>query len=64
MTNFIEVHCDGERRLVNTAWIEEIWEENSHKATIYFAFSATNDYAQDFIKTDETYSEVKEKIFA
>lgn len=64
MTNFIEVHSNGARHLINTDWIEEILEENDYRATIYFAFSSTNIYNQDFIKTDETYSQIQEKIFA
>ena len=63
MANFIEVHCDGARRFINTAWIEEIAGNFDQRATIYFAFTSPNAYEQDSLETDETYSEVKEKIF-
>ena len=64
MDNFIEVHCDGERRFINTAWIEEIREGNNHKATKYFAFASPNGYEQDFVKVNETYDQIQGKIFA
>lgn len=64
MADFIEVHCDGERCLINTAWIEEIREEDTHKTTIYFAFASPNGYEQDFVKVNETYDQIQGKIFA
>lgn len=64
MTNFIEVYCDGTRRLINTAWIEEIVENFDQRATIYFAFTSPNTYEQDSLYTDEAYSQIQEKIFA
>ena len=64
MADFIEVHCDGERCLINTTWIEEIAENFDQRATIYFAFASPNNYEQDSLNTDETYSQIQEKIFA
>lgn len=64
MANFIEVHCDGERFLINTNWIEEIRENFDQRATIYFAFTSPNACEQDSLNADETYSQIQEKIFA
>lgn len=59
MRNFIVVHVKGKERIVNLAWVEEIWEDFGH-AVIYFAFQGEGYTEQDHICTDETYSAVKQ----
>ena len=62
MAKFIEVTTlDGAKRLINTAWIEEIWEGDN--ATIYFAFQADNMVDQDSVKVMESYEEIKMKVW-
>jgi uncharacterized protein YlzI (FlbEa/FlbD family) len=62
MNNFIEVtDLDGRKRLINTAWIEEIWEGDN--ATIYFAFQADNMVDQDYLVVKESYAEIKKMIW-
>ena len=58
MNEFIEVHVEGKRHLINTRWIEEICNN-----TIYFAFSVPDAVEQDYLKTDETYEQLKELIW-
>lgn len=61
MAKFIEVKTlDGAKRLINTAWIEEIWEGDN--ATIYFAFQADNMVDQDSLVVKESYDEVLQKV--
>ena len=61
MAKFIEVtDLDGRKRLINTAWIEEIWECDN--ATIYFACQAENMVAQDSLVVQESYAGIKSKI--
>ena len=62
MAKFIEVtDLDGRKRLINTAWIEEIWEGDN--ATIYFAFQADNMVDQDSVMVKESYEEIKMKVW-
>lgn len=62
MAKFIEVKTlDGAKRLINTAWIEEIWEGDN--ATIYFAFQADNMVDQDSLVVKESYEEIKMKVW-
>lgn len=62
MAKFIEVKTlDGAKRLINTAWIEEIWEGDN--ATIYFAFQADNMVDQDSLVVMESYEEIKMKVW-
>ena len=61
MAKFIEVTAlDNTKRLINTAWIEEIWEGKN--ATIYFAFNCPNTVDQDALVVQESYEEVKRKV--
>ncbi len=61
MAKFIEVtDLDGRKRLINTEWIEEIWEGDN--ATIYFAFQAENMVDQDSVVVKESYDEIKRAI--
>ena len=62
MAKFIEVtDLDGRKRLINTAWIEEIWDGDN--ATIYFAFQAENTIEQDSLVVQESYEEIKMKVW-
>lgn len=62
MAKFIEVTTlDGAKRLINTAWIEEIWEGDN--ATIYFAFKTENMVDQDYMVVKESYEEIKMKVW-
>lgn len=61
--NFIEVHSEGQRRLININWVEEVWECENGKALIFFAFIGVNCVEQDNIRTDETYDEVRRQIW-
>jgi hypothetical protein len=58
MENFIEVHINEERRLINLRWVEEIHENTDGCATIYFAFNCPNTIDQDYMKVDESYDEI------
>ena len=62
MAKIIEVtDLDNRKRLINTRWIEEIWE--GENATIYFAFQAENMVDQDSLVVQESYEEVKMKVW-
>ena len=59
--SFIEVtDLDGRKRLVNTDWIEEIWEGDN--ASIYFAYNCPSGVDQDSLVVKESYSEIKRMI--
>ena len=61
MAKFIEVtDLDGTKHLINTHWIEEIWEGDN--ATVYFAFQAENMVDQDSLVVKESYGEVCEML--
>lgn len=61
MADFIEVHRQGEPRMVNLDWVEEIWPTDNG-TEIYFAFTGPSDVSQDFITTDESYDMIKRII--
>ena len=62
MNNFIEVtDLDGRKRLINTDWIEEIWDGDN--ATIYFAFQEKSAVEQDSLVVKESYAEIKRMIW-
>ena len=63
MTKFIEVHLTGSSLLINLAHVEEIVCDTDGNCTIYFAFSVPNAIDQDYIIPDETYDQIKSKIF-
>lgn len=60
---FIEIHVDGERRLINADWVEEIREDSDGKCQIYFAFSCPNCDDQDVTTPDERYEEIEAKFW-
>ena len=64
MTKFIEVHKNGERRLINLSHVELIECNTDGICVIYFAFSVPypNAIVQDSIMPDETYEQIKNKI--
>lgn len=62
MAEFIIVHENGEERMVNLTWVEEI-RPADRQAAIYFAFQGAGYSEQDHIKTDEPYEAVKKKIW-
>ena len=61
MAKFIEVRKDGEPRLVNLDWVEDIWQ-TVNGAQIYFAWTIPDCATQDFVTTDESYDELKRLI--
>ena len=61
MSKFIEVHKDGEPRLVNLDWVEDIWP-TVNGAQIYFALVLPDGATQDFVTTDENYDKLKRLI--
>ena len=63
MADFITVFQEKQERIINMDWIEEIRPFDDGSAVIYFAFQNRGCYEQDYIKTDESYGEVKRKIW-
>lgn len=63
MADFITVFENKEERMINLEWVEEIRPDGDGKAVIYFAFQGVGCIEQDCIKTDESYNEVKRKIW-
>lgn len=63
MTKFIEVHLNGGSYLINLAHVEEIICDTDGRCVIYFAFSIPDAIEQDYIIPDETYEQIKSKIF-
>lgn len=63
MENFIEVHINEEKRLINLRLVEEIRENADGCATIYFAFNGPNAIDQDYMKVDESYNEILRLIW-
>lgn len=62
MAKMIEVTAyDGKKWLINTAWIEMISEDDSG-TTVYFSFVLPNAEEQDYIRTKESYEEIKRAI--
>lgn len=62
MAEFIEVHFRGNKRLINLSWVEEI-HDDADGATVYFAFNNPEAYMQDTMKVDESYDEIRRKIW-
>lgn len=62
MDEFIVVHENGEERIVNLAWVEEIRPDDG-RAFFYYAFQGAGYMEQDSIKTDEPYNAVKRMIW-
>lgn len=62
MTDFIEVHENGVKSLINLAWVEEI-RPSEDKAVIYFAFQGAGCVEQDNMRVDESYEDLKECIW-
>lgn len=65
MPKFIIVHDhaeDGEERLFNLAWVEEVRPGACGRADIYFAYKVDGYCEQDYILAQETYEEVKQMI--
>lgn len=54
MNNFIQVHIDGRRVLINLAWVEQIIAEE-RGTVIYFAFNIPDAIEQDYMVVDESY---------
>ena len=63
MTKFIEVHLNGASCLINLAHVEEIICNTKGECVIYFAFPTPNQTSKDIIIPDETYDQIKSKIF-
>lgn len=62
MTKFIEVHFNGMSLLINLAQVEQICETDG-RCVIYFAFPVPDETYKDFFMPDETYDQIKSKIF-
>ena len=63
MAKFIEVTAlDGTKRLINLAWVEDIWDRGGTGVDIYFAFSAPHAFEQHFLRVLESYEEIKRKV--
>ena len=63
MEQFVEVHTKEGKRLINLRWVEVILKEPDGGATICFAFNEPGSINQDYIETDESYSEILNKIW-
>lgn len=63
MENFIEVHINEEKRLINLRWVEVIHENPDGCATIYFSFNCPNTLDQDYMIVDESYNEILKLIW-
>ena len=63
MEQFIEVHTEGAKRLINLRWVEDIKKDPDESAIIYFAFNYPDSYNRDYIEVDESYSEILSKIW-
>lgn len=62
MAKFIEVtDIAGTKRLINTAWVEEIWDAEGG-TYIYFAYHCPNAVEQDYLRVQESYAGIKSKI--
>ena len=60
MNGFIEVHVDGQPSLINTRWIESIYE---HTILIALYRRSGSTAEKDCIYVDETYEQLKELIW-
>ena len=63
MTKFIEVHFNGGNYLINLAQVEQIECDTDGRCVIYFAFPVPDRIYKDYIRPDETYEQIKSKIF-
>ena len=68
MEQFIEVHIEGRKQLINLRWVEEICKNPDGHATIYFTSNcpgARQDYLEEayYIEVAESYSEILSKIW-
>ena len=63
MEQFIEVHTEEGKRLINLRWVEKIHKTPDGCATIYFAFNRRNSIGQDYMRVDESYSEILSKTW-
>ena len=68
MEQFIEVHTEEGKRLINLRWVEEIRKNPDGHATIYFTSNcpgASQDYLESayFMEVAESYSEILNKIW-
>lgn len=63
MAKFIEVHQQGEPRLINLTWVEDIWP-TGNGTQIFIAFNDAGDTSQDYIPTDESFEEIRALIFS
>lgn len=61
MNKFIEVHFEGEPRLINLARVEDV-RKTGINAEIFFAFAGPDCSSQDCIPTDESYEEIRELV--
>lgn len=57
MEQFIEVHTEGAKRLINLRWVEEIRKNADGSASILFKSN------QNYTKVSESYSEILSKIW-
>lgn len=62
MARFIEIHQNDFPVLVNLDWVEEIRDEVTGGATIYFAFTNPNCDEQDHFRADESFEVIKRLI--
>lgn len=62
MAKFIQVHCNGQARLFNLDWIEEIRDGKDDGSIIYFAFNLPNCIYQDSCGVDEKYDDLVHMI--
>ena len=63
MSGFIKItDIDGNRRLLNVNYIEEVFELNNDESTIYFAFNCHNATEQDNCIVNIPFDELVEMI--
>ena len=63
MSGFIKItDIEGNRRLLNVNYIEEVFELNNDESTIYFAFNCPNATEQDNCIVNITFDELVEMI--
>lgn len=62
MKGFIEVHHKNGVHLLNVKHIEDVWEDNTGKCTIWLALNTPDSTEQDMITPRESYDEVKRMI--
>ena len=63
MSGFIKItDIEGNRRLLNVNYIEEVFELNNEESTIYFAFNCPNATSQDNIMVNIPFDELVKMI--